>query len=182
MDKQKLRKKVYALRKNTSDRQIREDSSRITARILENEEYRNADALFAYVDYRHEVMTRPLIVQAWKDGKRVAVPRVTGDEMHFYYLESFDQLEPGCMGIPEPAGCRSADEDDHALVIVPGVAFDEKRHRIGYGGGYYDKYLSRHPDHPTMAAAFEFQIFDEVPAEDTDILPDQIVTESRTLK
>lgn len=88
-------------------------------------------------------------------------------------------LSPGAMGIlePVPAVCPCADGEEQALIIMPGVAFDRKGNRIGYGGGYYDRYLQRHSAHITVAAAFEFQIFDEVPHEDTDIRPRMLVTE-----
>ena len=83
---------------------------------------------------------------AWDDGKEVAVPRVDGDGiMHFYYLRSLKDLEPGAFGIMEPrADCRIC-ETEEGLLLMPGVAFDEQGHRVGYGGGYYDRYLEKHP-------------------------------------
>ena len=79
---------------------------------------------------------------------------------------------------PDPVVCACLDEEEDALMIMPGVAFDTKRHRIGYGGGFYDRYLQEHKKHPTAAAAFDFQLFDEVPYESTDICPDCLVTPS----
>ena len=186
MEKKEIRKLVFARRREASDEQIIRDSQAIFDRIRETGAYRNAETVFSYMDYNHEVMTRSFIEQCWADGKKVAVPRVNGDVMNFYYIEYFGQLEPGCKGILEPiTHCpgivKNADDDEEALFIIPGVAFDPKRHRIGYGGGYYDKYQAAHPHHTTFAVAFEFQIMDEVPYEETDIRPMFIYTESRVI-
>lgn len=122
-----------------------------------------------------------MIEAAWKAGKRVAVPKVTGThEMKYYYLESFEQLAPGYFQIPEPAWGEEAKDED-AFLIVPGVAFDKNRHRAGYGQGFYDRYLSVHRKHKTAAVAFDFQIVEEVPAEATDIFPDKVITETRII-
>ena len=88
-----------------------------------------------------------------------------------------DQLEPGYFEIPEPTTGVPA-EDEEAILIVPGVAFDRNRHRAGYGQGFYDRYLEKHPHHKTVAVAFDFQIVDEVPSEPTDICPQMVITES----
>ncbi len=182
MNKKEIRKTVFARRKAASEEEIRKNSDIIFEKLRNSTEYRNASTVFAYMDYNHEVMTRAFIMQAWKDGKKVAVPRVNGSEMNFYYITYFGQLEKGCMGILEPiTHCpgivQIADADEKALMIVPGVAFDPERHRVGYGGGFYDKYLSIHDGHSTAAVAFDFQIFDEVPYDDYDILPQHIYTE-----
>ena len=111
----------------------------------------------------------------------MAVPKVTGPhEMKYYYLEDFSQLKPGYFQIPEPEDCPEAAEED-AFLIVPGVAFDENRHRAGYGQGFYDRYLAGHRKHKTAAIAFEFQIVEEVPAEPTDIFPEKVITEERII-
>ena len=104
---------------------------------------------------------------------------VVGKNLVFYVLEDFSQLEQGYFGIEEPArGERACRED--ALMIVPGVAFDPQRHRIGYGQGFYDRYLSVHREHTTFAVAFDFQVLNRVPAEAADICPSLLITESRT--
>ena len=98
-------------------------------------------------------------------------------QIRFYYIEDFGQTESGVMGIQEPSPlCACADQDGKALIIMPGVAFDRDRNRIGFGGGFYDRYLKMHPDHPTIAVALPFQIFDRLPAEPHDRKPDRIIT------
>lgn len=179
--KKHIRKEVFARRRETPEQDIRNGSRRIFSQVVQLPEYREASVIYAYMDYNREVMTREFIEKAWREGKRVAVPRVVGQDMIFYLLESFDQLEEGYYGIPEPVSGVLADTAE-ALMIVPGVAFDEQRRRIGYGGGFYDRYLSRHRRHTTVAVAFEFQIFQELPAEPTDIRPEILITEKRIFR
>ena len=139
-----------------------------------------AERLLVYADYNHEVMTGFLIEEAWKQGKEVAVPKVVGKDMVFYKLTDWKQLEPGYFGIPEPAYGEIVEWED-AVMIMPGVAFDNNCHRVGYGGGFYDRYLEKHPKVKRIAAAFEFQILPEVPTEPTDIAPEMIVTEKQII-
>lgn len=127
-------------------------------------------------DYNHEVVTEYLIKEAWKAGKEVAVPKVVGKDMVFYKLTDFARLEPGYFGIPEPVSGEIVNWSK-ALMIMPGVAFDRANHRVGYGGGFYDRYLEKHPQLERVAIAFSFQMLPEVPTEPTDICPQIIVTE-----
>ena len=107
-------------------------------------------------------------------------------QLHFYEIRHFGQVKPGVMGILEPSeeeGARRApDPDDATLMIVPGVAFDRQRSRIGYGGGFYDRYLDLHPHLQTAAVAFDFQILDKVPAGEHDKRPDCIYTPSEVIR
>ncbi|MGN0361988.1 MAG: 5-formyltetrahydrofolate cyclo-ligase [Bilifractor sp.] len=186
MDKKELRKTVFARRRAASDEEVQRNSQAIFSRITESACYQSASSVFCYMDHKHEVMTRSFIERCWQDGKRVAVPKVNGRDMNFYYIEYFGQLESGIMGILEPiTHCpgivQNADADEDALLIVPGVAFDENRGRCGYGGGYYDRYLAAHTRHTTIAVAFEFQIFDRIPSDEHDIRPQYLATEKRII-
>jgi 5-formyltetrahydrofolate cyclo-ligase len=101
--------------------------------------------------------------------------------MKFFYITSFEEdLEDGYFGIREPKEIHPAKEEN-ALLLMPGVAFDEARHRVGYGGGFYDRFLEAHPGMVTVALAFEFQVKEEVPFEEFDIRPSRIVTEKRVI-
>ena len=177
--KQRIRKQILAKRQKCSAGFIESASREITDKIRSLCEYQICETLLAYVSYRQEAGTRYLIEEAWQDGKTVAVPRVNGCEMDFYKIRSFDSLTPGAMGIPEPSDTddKLSDYPEEALVIIPGVAFDRNRHRIGYGGGYYDRFLSDHPGMKRLAVAFDFQVLDEIPADEHDVSPDLIVTE-----
>lgn len=182
-EKKDIRAEVKRRRKEADEAVLHEHSLRILERFTALPAYRDASLLLAYVDAKREVETRLLMSKAWEDGKKVAAPRVDGDGvMHYYYLDSFDGLEPGSFGIMEPRKDCLLCEAEEGLLLMPGVAFDEHCHRVGYGGGYYDRYLEKHPRLVHIALAFEFQIFPEVPYEEHDICPEQIVTENRILK
>ena len=182
LGKKEIRAEVKKRRREADEETLHEKSLQILERFRQLSAYKDASLLLAYVDAKREVETRLLMRCAWDDGKKVAVPRVDGDGiMHFYYLRSLKDLEPGAFGIMEPrADCRIC-EPEEGLLLMPGVAFDEQGHRVGYGGGYYDRYLEKHPHLIHIALAFEFQIFPEVPSEKHDICPDLVVTENRIL-
>lgn len=176
-----IRKEIRAERAAHTDEKIHRMSLEALNRFLKLSEYQKAKVIYAYMDCKHEVETRDLIRAAWSEGKRVAVPKVIGEEMKFFYITSFEKdLEDGYFGIKEPREENPA-EEENALLLMPGVAFDEQCHRIGYGGGFYDRYLEAHPGLVTVALAFEFQIRNEVPYETFDIQPSKIVTEERVI-
>lgn len=180
--KQEIRTEVKRRRAEAKEEWLHAASLRVLEQFKELPAYKEAALLLAYVDAKREVETRLLMQQAWKDGKKVAAPRVDGNGiMHYYYVESLEDLEPGSFGIMEPKKDCPLCETEEGLLLMPGVAFDEKCHRIGYGGGYYDRYLEKHPGLVHIALAFEFQIFDAVPFEEHDILPEMIVTDTRIL-
>ena len=153
----------------------------ITDKLLSLPEYRKADRIFTYVDCNNEVITRDLITKAWEAGKHIAVPRCRNKRMDFYEIRDFKELSPGKFGIPEPVTEVRADWED-ALMIMPGVAFDRSLHRIGYGGGYYDRYLSLHRTLFCIALAYDLQLFTSLPFDEHDILPDLLITELEVLK
>ncbi len=180
--KAEIRTEVKRRRAAADLKSLHEASLRIKERLTALEAYQKAEVFLAYVDAKQEVETRLLMQQAWEDGKKVAAPRVDGDGiMHYYIVESLDDLEPGSFGIMEPKTTCLVCETEEGLLLMPGVAFDVRCHRVGYGGGYYDRYLEKHPGLLHIALAFEFQVFEEVPFEDHDILPEMILTEDRVL-
>ncbi|HUM82514.1 MAG TPA: 5-formyltetrahydrofolate cyclo-ligase [Lachnospiraceae bacterium] len=178
--KKEIRERIFALREKMPEAEKRAGSRKAVQRLLDSECFKTAAAIYTYVGFRGEVGTDDLIRAAWKDGKTVGVPKVEGAEIRFYILNDFTKLRPGSFHVPEPLECPVAQEEK-ALVIVPGVAFDEERNRIGYGKGFYDRYLCAHPDFPTAALAFEFQVLKQVPQDDGDIRPQMIFTEKRCI-
>lgn len=178
MEKKEIRKLVFSRRKEMTEMQVGGKSRVICEKIMSLAEFRNAEAVYVYMDCKNEVSTRMLIEESWKLGKKVAAPKVCGDDMTFYYISSFDDVAPGYYDIPEPVTGEEASCEE-ALLIVPGVGFDAKRHRCGYGKGFYDRYLAAHPSHTTVAAAFEMQMMDDVPSQEHDILPQYLITEER---
>lgn len=180
--KKQIRTEVKRHRKESSLQSITENSLKISKTFLELPEYREAEYIFAYIDCKNEVQTGEILKKCWQDGKHVAVPKVFGEIMRFYEIFSYEDLEEGYFGIREPKHLQLQETvAEDGLMILPGVAFDEEKHRVGYGGGFYDRYLEEHPDMKKIALAFEFQIFEEVPFESFDKQPDKIITETRII-
>lgn len=153
------------------------ESRPLIDRVLKCPEFLNAKAIYTYMEYNQEVITHPIMTRAWELGKRVAVPKVFNKIMDFYYIESFDDVIPGYMGILEPIEYIRAEEPE-ALVIMPGLAFDLNFNRIGYGGGFYDGFFATHPDTncTKMGLCYDFQIVSKIEAEPHDFKADIIVT------
>ena len=182
MTKKEIRAKVKKYRREAKPEEITANSSSICETFLGLKEYKEADVVFAYMDCKNEVETKKVIEQCWKDGKVIAVPKVFGEIMKYYEIHSYDDLEDGYFGIREPKHEHLKEiVCDDGLMILPGVAFDVSRHRVGYGGGFYDRYLEAHPDMKKIAFAFEFQMFESVPFEVFDKQPEKIITEKRII-
>lgn len=168
MDKERLRREMLRKRSAMTAEEIESASGALAARLFTHPLYRGAKTLYVYLSARQEVRTDGVIAQARRDGKRVAAPKVEGKELQFYYLEEDTKLQTGAFGILEPVNAQAADEPT-ALVLLPGLAFDRAGYRLGYGGGYYDRFLAREPDHPTVALCYGFQLLDRLPTEPHDI-------------
>lgn len=179
--KKDIRKRVLAERKTLSFEAQTEKTQKIYEQVISHPLFLDAGEIYCYIDYNHEAGTKKLIEKSWELGKNVAVPKVIGDQMEFFYITSFDELKEGYYKIMEPVTEEKADAPE-ALVIMPGAAFDEECSRIGYGGGFYDKYLERHPGYRRIALAFELQITEHVPADTYDIKPEVIITEKRIIE
>lgn len=183
MDRKKeIRAKILKMRQALPKEEVREKSLRIMRRIEETETFKNADNLLAYIDFRGEVATGTLIEKAWELGKKVYVPRVAGKEMEFYQIHSFEDLEKGAYGILEPkkeCPVYEAGEGQTTLAILPGSVFDKKKNRVGYGGGFYDRYFEKRKDICRIAAAYEMQIVEEIETEEFDLPADYVTTEER---
>lgn len=175
MDKQKLRAEIRARKRAMTAQEIEERSACLAERFYASEAYRNAKTIYGYLPYNQEVRTVAMLEHALCDGKRVAVPKCYGDEMRFIYLDDLSRVEKGYAGIPEPIDDAPIADDRTALVLMPGIAFDPEGHRIGYGGGFYDKFLALEPDHPTIALCYEFQMRPHLDTEPFDIPVDTVI-------
>lgn len=176
--KKDIRKRVLSYRDSMDKKKWEENSRKIQDCVMTHPFFWESNVIYCYVDYRNEVGTESIIRKAWAQGKRVAVPKVEGEEMKFYYISDFSDLKEGYRGILEP-DVRFPAKDVQALVIMPGVAFDRKRNRIGYGKGFYDKFMDKHPTFRTIALAFECQILDAIDAEKLDYRPEVLITEEK---
>lgn len=179
--KQDIRKHILRVRDEITLENQLAWSREIENRFFEMEDCQYANVFYFYASFGKEVMTQEIIEAVLMQGKRVALPRVNGDTMDFYEIHNFEELKPGYMGILEPVGNVPMDVPPD-VVIMPGVAFDENKNRIGYGKGYYDRFLSSIEETTKIAFAFECQIVDEIPAEAFDYRPDRIVTEYRLIR
>ena len=175
MDKKALRKMIREKKQAMTMQEIESRSEKLTAMFLQSEHYRNAKTVYGYLPYNQEVRTVPLLQQALCDGKRVAVPKCYGEEMRFIYLTDLSQVAPGYAGIPEPILDEPVAAEEEALVLMPGVAFTAAGERIGYGGGFYDRFLEREPNHPTVALCYDFQVVESLPTEEFDIPVDLVL-------
>ena len=175
MDKKALRSSIRAQKRAMTEEEIQLRSQKLAEKFLASDAYRNAKTIYGYLPYNQEVRTTPMLAQALLDGKRVAVPKVYGEEMKFIYLDDLAKVEKGYAGIPEPIEDGPIADDESALVLMPGMAFDPQGHRIGYGGGFYDKFLAAEPNHPTLALCYEFQMLPQLETEEHDIPVDYVI-------
>ena len=175
MDKKVLRGQIRQQKRAMTSEQIEEKSAALAQLFFASKLYREAKTIYGYLPYNQEVRTVPMLEKALLDGKRVAVPKVYGDEMRFIYLTDLQNVEKGYAGIPEPVGDGPVADDKTALVLMPGLAFDSQGHRIGYGGGFYDKFLEQEPEHPTLALCYDFQMLPSLPTEEFDVPVDVVL-------
>ena len=175
MNKKELRAWIREQKRKMTPQQIESASRQLGQLLVETELYQKADTIYGYLPYNQEVRTVPMLERAIADGKRVAVPKVYGEEMRFIYLTDLNQVEKGYAGIPEPMEDAPVAEDKTALVLMPGLAFDPQGHRIGYGGGFYDKFLEKEPLHPKVALCYDFQVVEHLETEEFDIPVDKVI-------
>lgn len=175
MNKKELRAKIKEAKRAMTESRINELSSDLCRQFLETEQYRNAKTIYGYLPYNQEVRTWALLEQALKDGKKVAVPKVYDDDMRFIYMDDLSAVSDGYAGIPEPVADAPVADDPTALVLMPGLAFDKEGHRIGYGGGFYDRFLENEPNHPTVALCYHFQMLEHLDTEEHDIPVDRVL-------
>lgn len=175
MDKQVLRKEIREKKRAMTEAEIVSKSEKLGQLFIASEAYRKAKTIYGYLPYNQEVRTVAMLQQALEDGKRVAVPKCYGDEMRFIYLDDLSKVEKGYCGIPEPIEDEPIADDKSALVLMPGLAFTKEGLRMGYGGGFYDKFLASEPGHPTLALCYDFQMVEHIPTEDYDIPVDTVI-------
>ena len=175
MDKKALRDYIRQRKRKMSPEQIEMAGARLMESLVSLPVYQHAKTIYGYMPYNQEVRTIPILEHALRNGKRVAVPKVYGDEMRFIYVTDLNAMEKSSCGIPEPVADGPVADDPTALVLMPGLAFDRAGHRIGYGGGFYDKFLSQEPLHPKIALCYEFQLLPSIETEAFDIPVDQVI-------
>lgn len=179
MDKKTLRDQMKALRNALTVEQRLLYTDAIVSQVIRSNLYQEFDAICVYQAFRNEVDCEPIMQDAFSKHKKVFVPvtDLTNRQLLFYQVMPDTTWKKGAYQIMEPVIEKPVLLQEKALIFMPGLVFDKQKHRIGYGGGYYDKYLSIHPEHTTVALCYPFQIVNEtIPFEPYDILPDYIYT------
>ena len=175
MNKQELRRAIRERKRAMTAEEIEARSAVLAEKFAQSDAYKAAKTIYGYLPYNQEVRTVPMLARALAEGKKVAVPQGYGDEMKFIYLDDLTQVAKGYAGIPEPIADGPVARDETALVLMPGLAFDREGHRIGYGGGFYDKFLAREPHHPTLALCYDFQMQEHLETQEFDIPVDTVL-------
>lgn len=185
--KNEIRKQILEARKALSPEEVIAKSTKIFYRLQHFPLYQNARHVLAYIDFRNEVKTDLIIKDLLSSGKNVIIPvsiPETKEMMISQVLDPEKELAKGAYGILEPKKefIRKVNPDDLDLILVPGVAFDVRGYRIGYGGGYYDRFFGQQIKKiPSVALAYDFQIIEAVPRDFFDHPVDYIITETRTI-
>ncbi|MDW0117349.1 5-formyltetrahydrofolate cyclo-ligase [Sporosarcina thermotolerans] len=185
MGKLTKRKQILSNMKDMDTSEYASKSSSIVKLLLASEEYCKAETIGVTISRFPEVDTISIIEAAWKSGKKVAVPKCISStrEMDFRIITSFDDLETVYMDLREPVIERTETVEKTAidLQIVPGVVYSDEGYRIGFGGGYYDRYLTDYPGE-RLSLAFKVQTALNVPVEEHDIPVNKIITENGVIQ
>lgn len=181
-----IRKQVLGIRNKLSEDEVKALSDSIFQNLRKNTFFNAAHNVMIYLDFKHEVKTDAIIEYCLEHGKKVYVPICIPEthEICISRITGLDQLQSGHFGIREPfrEHIRLSDSSLLDLLLVPGVAFDASGNRIGFGAGYYDRFMKRlRPDAFKAALAYSFQVVEQVPTDEYDIPADYIVTENETI-
>lgn len=178
MNKKDIRNKIKALRESYNKDELLLKSEKICNEFFRL--YSHLRVFLFYYPYGNEVNVLPLIERLYGMGKEIYLPSVRDREMVFKRFSGVNNLVEGAYGIYEPDGQELSCEGD--IICIPGVVFDEKCNRIGYGGGFYDRYLSKHTVIRRTAVAYDFQIIENIETESFDESVKEVITESRVIR
>lgn len=180
MNKNDIRKKILNIRNNVDEYEKQIMDNKIFANVINSNEYKNSANIFLFVSYNSEVDTHKIINYSLKHDKRVFLPKVISRKagMETIEIKSFSDLEKSKYGILEPSGENYASPEDIDVVFAPGLAFDKKGGRLGYGAGFYDRYLTLLKKSTSkIGVCYSFQVIENVPMEEYDIKMDGIITD-----
>ncbi|MFY4776338.1 5-formyltetrahydrofolate cyclo-ligase [Metabacillus sp. RGM 3146] len=185
MDKKTYRSRMREKLQQMDDFKYRDLSAAIQMKLEGLQDWKRASTVALTISSEREVDTNPLILNAWQQGKRVAVPKCipSSKGMVFRILTSYDELETVYFGLKEPIPSKTEliSQDHIDLAIIPGLVYDRRGFRIGYGGGYFDRWLKNYKG-ASLSLAFSQQVVPQLPEESFDIPVQQIVTEDEVIK
>lgn len=166
------------LRRDLTSEQVREYSKIIQYKLESRKAFKEAETIMLYISFAKEPETLPIIEKILSEGKKVVVPvsNLSTNTIIPTYINGVDELIPGAYGILEPTIIRAVNPMDIDLVVIPGIAFDMHRNRLGFGMGYYDKFLAT-TEAARIALCYDFQVVDDLPTNELDIPMDLILTE-----
>ncbi|SDQ50049.1 5-formyltetrahydrofolate cyclo-ligase [Virgibacillus salinus] len=181
MDKSELRKNAISMLKSFSEEERKNIEEILTQNVVNSDFWKQSAVVGVTISNSFEWNTKPIIETAWNEGKSICVPkcRPKDRKLEFYKINTYEQLEVVYYNLLEPIPEKTEKIDKRMieLLIVPGLLFDGNGFRIGFGGGYYDRFLSDFPNKRISIASNE-QIVEGLPAEPLDIPVDRIITES----
>lgn len=179
--KAELREALKQLRADIPAEKKHSADTEMISRLLMTKEYHNAKIILCYYGTGTEIDTKPLIYAALANKKRVALPRCKGNEMEFYFIKNFDFLEKGSFGIlePDPLRCRQVRDLRNSLLIAPGLSFSPNGDRLGYGKGYYDRFLDSYSG-KAVGMCYQNLVKFNLPVDENDRRIDILITEKYT--
>ena len=172
MNKQILRNKYKEIRKNIKDKE--EQANIIFNKVINLEEYKQNNLILTYVSLKDEADTIKLIEHSLEIGKQIAVPKCEGDDIVFYYISGFEDLQEGKFGILEPNTKEKVNDFTNSICIVPGIVFDKQNNRIGYGRGFYDRFLEKYKG-VKIGLTYKECICDKIDADENDVKMDKVI-------
>lgn len=183
-EKQKIRREIFRRRKALSETERQAAGHMAATHLFASRLWEKAGVVFCYADYNGELPTGEIADQALKDGKLLALPKVLEPgKMEFYRIFDRGQdLEPGAFGIPEPKSTLPiVRPGDKTLFLIPGTAYDKAGNRMGYGGGFYDRYRAVHRPGVAVGTGYSFQVLEEIPTGPYDLPVEMLLTEKGLL-
>lgn len=180
--KQELRKRMLKARDALTEGEVMLASQAISYSLAANERFIEARTIGFYIRKGNEVDTRPMIDAALRAGKHVCAPVTSTHSLEFHFFESLSDMKPGKFGILEPKtqNTKPGETAEPDLIVVPGVAFGLCMHRLGYGKGYYDRFLAKSAAY-RVGVCFDFQVMEKLPSHEDDQRMDEIITEKRVI-
>ncbi len=177
-----LKDSILENRNSLSEKDILEKSNLIKKNLFNLVQFKKSKTIMFFVSFNNEVSTHEMIKESFKN-KTVVIPKVAHPDIEPSVIIDFDNLLPsGKFGILEPIEAMKIAYKNIDLILVPGIAFDNEGHRIGYGLGYYDKFLKKVPKAVKIGLCFDFQVVEKIPKETHDVPVDFIVTEKRIVE
>ena len=174
MNKDDMREKYKIIRKNIINREDKDQI--IFMKLLKNLHIKKVNTILIYVSTEYEVNTLK-VISNFLNNKKIAVPKVENGIINFYYINSLDDLKLGYHNIYEPISLLKVESFCDSVCIVPGICFDKNNYRIGYGKGFYDKFLSKNKDLYTIGLCYKECLVKNIPINSYDCFVDKVITD-----